>query len=337
MSCSNKVKQLSIALHNYHDTYSGFPAGCVYNFKGGTITGDGTTDGQAGPRISGFIALLPFCEQGSLYEKINSGLFRYNWNLSAPDTALTGGGTDCAASSIANPPITRLTFLFCPSDAGNSSSDTEPGRTNYRFCYGDYPVYGSVTATTQCEIVRGAFAFNKWYGMESLSDGTSNTAVFSERVIAPNTTERRIRATHVYVNLAEGDPSQSGAFGAFGASSGDSYNSDYRGKGGARWGDGDPHYTGFLTIVKPNGKCFGAYSAEVPITHVTSTAVTASSNHSGGVMVGLADGSVRFISETIDSGADITGGYTYSSVGVSDFGIWGAYGTRNGGESKTLP
>jgi hypothetical protein len=330
MQCSNKVKQLSLSLHNYHDTFFAFPAGCVYNFKGGTDTD------TVGSRISGFIALLPFNEQGALYDKINSGNYKYNWNLNAPATVLTNGGADHAAASMQNPPIARLNPLLCPSDSGTNSNDSESGRINYRFSYGDYPVYGTVTATTQCEVVRGALGINKWYGMESLSDGTSNTVVFSERVIAPNATERIIKATHVIAIMAEGDPSVSGTFGVFGNSNGNSYNIDLPGRGGTRWGDGDPHYTGFLTIVKPNGKCFGSV-ADVPLDNQISTAVTASSNHSGGVQVGLGDGSVRFISETIDSGPDISGGYTYSADGPSAFGIWGAYGSKNGGEAKTLP
>jgi hypothetical protein len=59
---------------------------------------------------------------------------------------------------------------------------------------------------------------------------------------------------------------------------------------------------------------------------------TATSNHSGGVVVGAADGSVRFISETIDIG---TGDATNRDGGISNYGVWGAFGSRNGGESVT--
>jgi prepilin-type processing-associated H-X9-DG protein len=61
--------------------------------------------------------------------------------------------------------------------------------------------------------------------------------------------------------------------------------------------------------------------------------VAASSYHSGGVNVSLGDGSVRFISETIDSGT-ITATTTPVSSGESPFGVWGALGSINGGEAK---
>jgi hypothetical protein len=57
------------------------------------------------------------------------------------------------------------------------------------------------------------------------------------------------------------------------------------------------------------------------------------SNHTGGVSVGLLDGSVRFITNTIDcNGASATAVKT----GPSPFGVWGALGSPNGGESVGL-
>ncbi|MGL4941946.1 MAG: DUF1559 domain-containing protein, partial [Thermoguttaceae bacterium] len=59
---------------------------------------------------------------------------------------------------------------------------------------------------------------------------------------------------------------------------------------------------------------------------------TANSNHSGGVNVGMGDGSVRFVSDTIDTGNLDAG----SSVSGSPYGVWGAMGTISGKESKSL-
>ena len=56
---------------------------------------------------------------------------------------------------------------------------------------------------------------------------------------------------------------------------------------------------------------------------------TASSRHTGGVQVLMADGSVRFISENIDAGNQ---GAIEVVMGPSPYGIWGALGTRDGGE-----
>ena len=64
--CNNNLKQLGLALHNYHDTHKAF----VYR-KGGT-TGGTTAQSNQGRR-SGFISLLPFMEQTPMYEQINAG------------------------------------------------------------------------------------------------------------------------------------------------------------------------------------------------------------------------------------------------------------------------
>ena len=59
----------------------------------------------------------------------------------------------------------------------------------------------------------------------------------------------------------------------------------------------------------------------------------AMSNHSGGVNCALMDGSVRFVTDNIDCG-DTGASQVYS--GKSPYGVWGALGSRNGGESTSL-
>jgi len=74
--------------------------------------------------------------------------------------------------------------------------------------------------------------------------------------------------------------------------------------------------------------------------------MTASSNHTGGVNVAIADGSVTFVSETISvSNLDKTtkdapwnfAGEAHHYKGPAIYGVWASMGTRNGGESVTLP
>jgi prepilin-type processing-associated H-X9-DG protein len=62
-------------------------------------------------------------------------------------------------------------------------------------------------------------------------------------------------------------------------------------------------------------------------------AQTATSNHSGGVNVGLGDGSVKFVSDTVDTG-NLDAGSLHDAP--SPYGIWGSMGSINGGEAKTL-
>jgi prepilin-type processing-associated H-X9-DG protein len=62
---------------------------------------------------------------------------------------------------------------------------------------------------------------------------------------------------------------------------------------------------------------------------------SASSYHTAGVNISLADGSVQFVSETIDAGS-LTNTTTPVTSGTSPFGVWGAIGSINGDESKGL-
>ncbi|MDR0522798.1 MAG: DUF1559 domain-containing protein, partial [Planctomycetaceae bacterium] len=59
--------------------------------------------------------------------------------------------------------------------------------------------------------------------------------------------------------------------------------------------------------------------------------VSATSNHTAGVNAGLGDGSVRFISDAVDTGT-LDAGITFFN-GPSNYGVWGALGSINGGES----
>jgi hypothetical protein len=80
-----------------------------------------------------------------------------------------------------------------------------------------------------------------------------------------------------------------------------------------------------MTCLPPNSPSCAWSSSD--------SVVTASSYHSGGVVVGLGDGSVRFIIETVDCGNPATASVVES--GISEFGVWGAMGSIDGGEAKS--
>ena len=94
-------------------------------------------------------------------------------------------------------------------------------------------------------------------------------------------------------------------------------------------GDGRAWIITFQTVLPPNSP-----NCATVTPHENNNGIyNAASNHSGGVNTLFVDGSVKFISETIDCG-DMT--KPSPTVGQSPFGVWGAYGSVNGGETKGL-
>ncbi len=340
MQCQNQLKQLAIATHNYHDTYVTYlPAACVYPFAPAVANANGG-------RLSGFIFLLPYIEQTALYDSITSQNYNFDFCLDSPTVAVNG----------VTPAAVSLAPLLCPSD-GPKPGSGEAGRTNYRFCYGDLPVRadalngtggpGETAATMFYSGNRGCFTVNKQGSLASMTDGTSNTIMFSEGVIstvAAGQADSKVRASvNEYAglgtagtwdgateNCSAGVPAKTGknwsAAGAVGGS-------------GRRWGDGAPMYTAFSTIFKPNEGSFATViaNAEVGQQATSYTAMGASSNHSGVVLAAIGDGKVISINDNINNDGGGTGTAKHlTKTGRSNFGVWGAYGTKGGGEPSSL-
>ncbi len=173
----------------------------------------------------------------------------------------------------------------------------------------------------------------------------SNTAVFSERVIG-YTDNRKVRGSVVYTSgakLAAGLPNSSGnmsASGCLAAQAGDEvvatitdtahFGNQYL---GVHWLDATVIRIGFSTILPPNSVNCSELDSTSSVREHSRAIVSPSSYHPGGVQVGLGDGSVRFVSNTV--AASRTQDYCTSS-GPSPFGVWGALGTASGGESTSL-
>jgi prepilin-type processing-associated H-X9-DG protein len=232
-----------------------------------------------------------------------------------------------------------------------AKTETEPGLTNYHPSHGDtlQRTMGGWTGSFPSPArTRGAFPHAQWLGLDSILDGTSQTVGFAERAVGSTNSAINIKSgihgSSTFPGINEQYPLNSTfvlepilCFNTYDPASKNytgNYNSDdgYHDRVGRVWADALPVRTGICTILSPNSpSCLrmnGPTDANGP------ALVSVTSYHSGGVNVGLFDGSVRFISETINCG-DLTANRVISKK--SPYGVWGAAGSIDGGESVALP
>ena len=310
--CANHMKQAALALHNYHDTYKTF------------VFGHGGTNGPGHPQPtpiqtnwacrSGWTSLAPFLEQQSWFDEI-SGAVTIGSNTYQPWGPYPWNGGYV-------PWRTQFPTLLCPSDGNAPNKPANAiGRNNIVFCQGDRPTGGMWQTNT-----RGVFGYLWGNPMSKITDGTSTTIALGERCVGtPPTTMNGgpIRSRTAFPVGAWAPPSACLAL----QGTATNYVTSVQTKNyqGHRFTDGRGVRNLFVTAIAPNGpSCMQNYGDW----HYGY--YTASSYHPGGVNVAMADGSVAFISDSIE-----TGDPTRSPVraGPSPYGVWGALGTINGGES----
>ena len=304
-SCKNNLKQIGLALHNYHDTHRVF-VHMMGGTSGGRPAGGTANDGNE-DRISGFVCLLPFFEQGPLYDQISGPLGIY---------PAFGPSRDIGGYA---PWKQKLSMILCPSNPTPATYRNFGWNVSqsYVFSMGD-------TINNWSVKTRGIFGFQSATKMRDIIDGTSNTLMIAERgIFSDNTRDIRGLAANSGVSTALTNPGT-----CFSAASGGLYNVGQSVRSdrhmGGLWQHGQPHFAGFCAVLPPNSPSCMANS------HGDSWALaSASSYHTGGIQVLMADGSVRFVSENIDTGNVSAAPVT---SGPSAYGVWGALGTKSGGE-----
>jgi len=156
--CKNNLKQIGLALHNYHDNFRAFPPGDIRRTYGGV---DSWTTSMLGwiPRI------LPFLDQAVIYNQINFEL---------------ESGVSAAPNN--NLRREKLTVVRCPSDSSRQPSSTY-GPTNYMACRG-VAINSSTNSTNNTTVnsrtVNSIFAQNSVVRIRDIEDGTTNTMMVSE-------------------------------------------------------------------------------------------------------------------------------------------------------------
>jgi len=315
--CKNNLKQLGLALHNYHDVFGTF----VYR-KGGTGSGQNSStrlDGNYGRR-SGLVSLLPYLDQAPLYQRIEAG------DTTTTPNVPTGGAAPWSGWAGYQQ---RFAGFRCPTDPGINPPPSQ-GSLNYAFCMGDL-IGGSNRDATQ---INGMFANNTTYGVRDVVDGNSITSAFGERVQASFGINGRANPTIQEGTLGSVATITTNPGSCLAAVAAISSNGRYttwsavKGKFGSIWCDAQPENVAFMTVIAPNGpSCVDDNNGN---SDSLNGLLTASSYHTGGVQVLMVDGSVRFVGNNIDTG---NLGVATTLNGRSPYGVWGALGTRMGGET----
>ena len=153
-TCKNNMKQLGLALHNYHDTFNTFPSSHIRG-----IVSSWTTS-----QIGWQARILPYMDQAPLFNKI--------------DWSIQPGNTGTANTEAMN---VELPAYRCPSDSGDrgTTGQTAYGPTNYVVCSANTGVF-SAGGTDFANNGRSVMFLNSATKMRDISDGISNTMIASE-------------------------------------------------------------------------------------------------------------------------------------------------------------
>ncbi|MBP3558021.1 MAG: DUF1559 domain-containing protein [Thermoguttaceae bacterium] len=330
MQCTNQLKQFALAVQNYHDANNKLPGSrCTAGTYGRMSEGVNNSGGNCGYGIH--YALMPYIEQSAAYDAIVA-------------TGTSGGTptpwTDQDGSVI----DVKIDAFLCPSDGNSAQPSPDKShvwRANIALSRGDGMWdCERLESWSTANDTRPRSLFNPfmWKSMAAATDGTSNTLFCSETVTGETGASMRVKGgvigtgSPTAINSTDSNlTSRANCFNSRDPDDNTSYDPDryvaasaWRGH---RWADGRISVTGFNTVFPPNApSCANGTSDN------NWGIFTASSNHSGGVNAAMLDGSVRFVSETIDCGSYLTEKQNHGRA-KSLFGVWGALGTPAGGET----
>ncbi len=265
--CKNNLKQLGLAVHNYHDTFTRLPPAYINpgNAQAAALHGGNNRN------TSGYLMLLPYLDQSTLYNQIN-------FSLPLGPAAGAGSFGSLASNSQAGLFGTPLSVFRCPSDTPNGEPmDTTvapyasyPGyaitnaqRVSYGFVFDRITFQISVNYGNDVTATKGIWGINGSAGIRDVLDGTTNTLTFMECTFK-----------HASASL------------------------------GNMYGPFLHAYTAYGEVIPTGYNGLGTYKinqAQAVATPDRHWYSGAGSRHTGGCHGMLADGSVRFISENVST------------------------------------
>jgi len=313
--CINNLKQIGLGLHNYQSAIGSFPPGAGMQPRSMT-----QGEWSAGwTEWSAQAMMLPFLEQKPLYDSINFTMV---------------GGFDVGGTANATAYNTIVNSFLCPSDGNAGKNNTN----NYYACVGTstYDWWGGqgndfpTPSWKDHRPTTGLFQKYDSNDIRDVTDGTSSTIAFSETLVGgtdqTNSARNNLRngvtgvtQADVIKGLFDGSQNIPAVMTALqNCSASWVSGTNITNTVGQRWGWGDTGMTMFNTIVPPNSTQYkwaacrtGCGGCSID----SASFVNATSNHSGGVNVAFADGSVRFIKGSVAQR------------------VWMALGTKANGET----
>ncbi|TWU38940.1 hypothetical protein Q31b_40180 [Novipirellula aureliae] len=276
MQCSNHLKQIALACHNYQSAFKSFPPSAIVDLDT-TTTGNNGSWGVHG-------RILPFLEQENVFDRVDLSIA---WdNQSAIDGV-------------------KIPVFACPSDPLSDQvrtfSDNRPALypTNYGFNFGRWFVYDPSTQKGG----DGMFFPNRFLDFRDCLDGTSHTLLIAEvKAWTPYQRNGGPASTTIPANQSEAEAI---------VASGD----QFKDTGHTEWPDGRVHHTGFTAAMPPNSNVsftngnqtyeqtdFNSWQEgkNGSVGNPTYAIITSRSHHVGLVNTAKVDGSVASVTDSID-------------------------------------
>jgi len=283
--CMNNLKQMGLAMHNYESATGAFPPAKIYSATAGTVPANDPGNLGLVLNTTAFALILPYIEQGTLSNAYNYSLPSCPATNAAPNKTPVGG----AGSYLANTTVTSsvVAAYLCPSDAPiatpNPTALTSTGpydgfrsaRGNYVLpCGRYYEMYNGRQLGGARPADGGVFSGNDVpTRISNVTDGLSNTTLILESVqektnvaYGPYWGQGLWTSTHSLIY--DNNPANTASYSV-------------------NWSSTMPNGPATITQFSPNPKRLGY-------------AWASSSRHPGGINVAFADGSVKFIKNSIN-------------------------------------